>query len=202
MTCSIANRKLLYGVGTNDADYKVQHMRRIDGKVVRDYTCPYYSRWYDMLRRCYNKKALITHPKYGNVDVCEEWFTFSNFKSWMEQQDWEGKHLDKDLTFRGSKLYSPECCRFVSQELNLFIKEAFRSKNNLKVGVSWHKRDNKFTSQCYDYFKGKLVHLGYCLTEDEAHLKYLEYKVSLIPRMLEEGLITREEETLLYAWYE
>lgn len=29
--------------------------------------------------------------------MADEWNTFSNFKNWMEKQNWEDKQLDKDI---------------------------------------------------------------------------------------------------------
>ena len=202
MTWKKENRKLLYGVGLNDADYPVQIMRVNDeGKTERISTCPYYSRWYDILRRCYNKKSLRKRPTYEECYISEEWKTFSNFKEWMEKQEWEGKQLDKDLIIKDNREYSAETCIFVSGAVNTFISKAKRSKNGLLVGVSWHKRDKVFTAQCHDIILGKLVHLGYHDTEEEAHQAYLRYKKGLIPKMLEKGLITELEYTLITKWF-
>ena len=43
---SIGQRKLVYGVGVNDAWYKTYI--QVDGKQV---VCPYYRKWKDMLKR-------------------------------------------------------------------------------------------------------------------------------------------------------
>ena len=76
-----------------------------------------------MLQRCYSESHLVRQPTYKGCSVCEEWLTFSNFKSWMEQQDWEGKQLDKDLLVYKNKIYSPETCVFVSSVINSFFVE-------------------------------------------------------------------------------
>lgn len=202
MTWNVKNRKLLYGVGINDANYPVQEMSvNSQGKTERLSTCPYYSRWYDILRRCYNKKALKSHPTYKDCFISEDWKVFSNFKQWMGKQDWEGKYLDKDLIVKGNKEYSENTCIFISNALNTFISKGKRSKNGLLVGVSWHKRDEVFTAQCHDIILGKLVHLGYHKTEQMAYEAYLVYKKNLIPRMLKEGLITEYEKVLVDNWY-
>lgn len=202
MTWYKENRKTLYGIGINDADYPVQRMRvNSEGKTERYWTCPYYSRWYDILRRCYNKKALVSHPTYEACSICDEWRYFTNFKKWMESQDWEGKCLDKDLLVKDNQVYSPTTCMFISNALNTFISKK-RKGQKYMTGVSWHKRDKVFTAQCQDILLGKLVHLGYHDTEEGAHTKYLEYKRGLIPRMLESGLISHEESNLLIKWYE
>ena len=105
----------------------VQRMSQEGGKVVREWTCPFYQRWYDS-RRCYNKKALVKRPNYKNVQICEEWMLFSNFKAWMVKQDWEGKILDRDLKVKGNNVYSPETCIFIDNQIKTFIREGHRSK--------------------------------------------------------------------------
>lgn len=74
-------RSLIYGIGVNDANYLVAS--RMDGKVVK---CPFYQVWTDMLMRCYSKKYQQRQPTYVGCYVHSEWFAFSNFKAWMEEQ--------------------------------------------------------------------------------------------------------------------
>ncbi len=97
-------RGLVCGVGINDADYVVRR-RNPDGSY---WLCPYYHRWTNILIRCYNKFSLEKRPTYVGCSVCPEWIYFMNFRSWMEKQGWEGKHLDKDIITQGNKVYSPE----------------------------------------------------------------------------------------------
>ena len=94
-------RKLVCGVGINDADYAVVEWETIgyvNGKQnqKRVWECPYYKVWGSMLKRCYSDKYQERYQTYKGCTVSEEWLTFSNFKNWMEKQDWEGKHLDKE----------------------------------------------------------------------------------------------------------
>lgn len=154
----------LFGVGINDVTYKVKS---------KDYKCPYYSRWCDMLRRCYYG------DKYSDVEVCPEWKYLSNFIEWVDSQpnrDWIDCHLDKDLLGNG-KLYSPETCCFISGQVNTFISGSNRSSKFL-TGVSWHKRDMKFYAQCnnplvkYACGRSDNQFLGYHSTELEAHLAW------------------------------
>jgi hypothetical protein len=103
--------KKVYGVGINDADYKIYHQIKCgDGTRKTLWVCPYYSTWCSMLERCYGRRSKDKRPTYAGVTICDEWLTFSNFKAWMEQQDWEGKYLDKDYmsVITGKKIYSPE----------------------------------------------------------------------------------------------
>lgn len=103
------------GVGINDSDYVVQKketIKGIDGKRKQRlvWICPYYRAWQSMLVRAYSKSYHKRRPTYIGCSVSEEWKTFSNFKSWMEGQVWEGKQLDKDLLVEGNKVYSEETC--------------------------------------------------------------------------------------------
>lgn len=67
-------KRKVYGVGINDANYKVQPF---------DKNCPYYQTWYGILSRCYSKHKQKRQPTYIGCRVCYEWLTFSNFKVWM-----------------------------------------------------------------------------------------------------------------------
>lgn len=173
--------KLVYGVGINDADYSVHLFETsytIDGKrkVKLKWKCPYYSRWKDMLMRCYSLKCLQRHPTYRDCYVCDEWLVFSNFKAWMEQQDWEGKHLDKDLLIEGNKVYSPNACVFIDQKLNKFLLECYSSRGEYPIGVSWNKRLGKFVATCNNPITGKSEHLGVFIYPNEAHLAWKQTK--------------------------
>lgn len=166
MAIRIKSRKPLYGVGINDADYNV----RVDKT-----TCPYYERWHSMLRRCYGKIELKRNPTYSGCTVCDEWLTFSNFKAWMETQDWEGKHLDKDILCEGNKVYCPEYCVFVTKLTNTFILDSKKVRGKYMLGVFFHKRDKVFVAQCNNTFgitKDQNRYLGYFETEIEAHLAW------------------------------
>jgi len=151
---SASKRNLLYGVGINNAEYKVCQI--VDGKSVID---KYYKKWSAMLERCYCEKSQNKRPGYIGCTVCKEWLTFSNFKNWMESQDWKGKHLNKDILVLGYKIYSPETCLFVTGEINLLLTNHAYARGVYPQGVSWHKRIKKYSSSISKY--GKRNHIGY-----------------------------------------
>lgn len=180
----IKNKKLVQGVGMNDANYAVQRFETIgyiDGKQKQKlvWFCPYYKVWKSMIERCYSAKYQERQPTYVGCSVSDEWLTFSNFKSWMEKQDWEGKQLDKDLLFEGNKLYNPETCVFVSPMVNTFTLDSGAVRGKWLIGVYWNKGANKFQSNCSNPFTKKLEYLGYFSCEQEAHEEWLKRKLEL-----------------------
>ena len=166
------SRKLVYNVGINDADYNVYEY--INGKIVR--WCPYYDTWKGMLRRCYSEKYQSKKPTYKGCSVCDEWLTFSNFKNWMETQDYKGKHLDKDLLKVGNRVYSPSLCVFVHHKINTFTTDRGNARGDYMLGVNWHEGVNQFLSRCCNPLTGKREYLGLFLTEIEAHLAWKKQK--------------------------
>ena len=176
--------KLVWGVGVNDLPYRVQineYVTENGGKRIRKtvFRCKYYTVWESMIRRCYSKKLLESYPSYIGTSVCSEWLSATEFKKWMEQQDWHGKCLDKDIVVPGNKLYSPETCAFVLQATNKFVTACDASRGDYPIGVSLCKRTGKYQAQCGNIFTGKNEHLGYFLTPEEAHEVWRERKHKL-----------------------
>jgi len=177
-------KKLVHGVGTNNADYAVvkwEESGYIDGKRKQKlvWFCPFYRVWQSMLERCYSAKYQERYPTYKGCTVLEEWHTFSNFRAWMVTQDWEGKQLDKDLLFEGNKLYSPDTCVFVTPSVNTFANDCGSSRGEWLIGVYWHKPTEKFLARCSNPFTKKLEHLGYFTCEQEAHNAWAKRKLEL-----------------------
>ena len=164
--------RLVEGVGINDADYKVYRYDYINGKRVKVWECPFYRTWKGMLQRCYSEKCHQKRPTYRGCKVCDDWLIFSNFKRWMETQDWQGKHLDKDLLVEGNKIYSPDTCIFVESKINTFIIDRGNDRGEYMIGVYWHKQRSKFHARCRNPFTSKQEHLGLFTTELDAHLAW------------------------------
>jgi hypothetical protein len=164
--------KLVYGFGINDADYLVFPM--INGKKEM---CPFYSTWANMLRRCYSKAFHKARPTYAGCTVTSGWLTFSNFKLWMDKQEWHGKQLDKDILFQNNRVYGPLCCIFVSAEINSLLNEHSNRRGIYPRGVSLFV-NNRYQAQCGAY--GKNRHIGYYGTPEEAHEAYKKFKYKYI----------------------
>lgn len=169
--------KLVFGVGINDADYSVCITAIVDGKRKTIWVCPFYQKWISILERCYYPNAQKRRPTYQGCSIISEWCTFSNFKSWMEKQDWQDKHLDKDLLVPGNKIYGPDACIFVSQAVNSFVTESKASRGEYPIGVCFDKSKGKFVAQCWDVIIGKQKRLGQFTDPQEAHQAWLSYKL-------------------------
>jgi len=182
---SINRRKPVYGVGINDAPYKVKF--RVDGKVK--YACPYYLRWVDMLKRCYGRKYQAKSPSYKGCFTCKEWLVFSAFKLWMEKQNWQGMSLDKDIIKKGNKEYCEKFCSFVPTEINNLI--LMPRVNDLPVGVSFCKRNANYKARLKK--NNKECNIGRFDSPEEAGKAYLTAKSSHIKEVslkyFKDGLI-------------
>lgn len=170
---SFSKRKLVCGVGVNDAEYKTY--LRVVGKTK---ICPYYQRWCSMIQRGYYSRFKEKSITYKDVTVCEEWNTFSTFKLWMEKQDWRGKSLDKDIIVPNNKVYSPETCAFVSSKVNNLLLNNGKLRGKHKQGVSFRESRGKFRADCSNGTGSGF--LGEFTTEQLAYEAYVTYKHALI----------------------
>ena len=163
-----AKNKLVCGIGINDADYEAAKQR-----------CPFYIKWKSMLERVYTEHQVIKRQNYGLCNVDPSWLIFSNFKKWMVEQDWQGKHLDKDLIGNGL-LYSESTCIFVSGEVNAFMNEHSNANGAWPVGVSKRERSKlkKFEAHCNVVDNGvrRKKFLGSFETPEQAHAAWRKEK--------------------------
>lgn len=178
---SSISKKLVWGVGTNDADYTVQIFELDRSSTYRNgnykskivWLCPFYSRWKDLLKRCYSAASLKKNPSYRGCTVCEEWLLFSNFRKWMIGQNWEGMQLDKDILFEGNKIYSPETSVFVTSQVNTFLLDCRESRGEFPIGVTLHNSTGKYVSRCGNPFTRERDYLGLFICPQEAHNAWL-----------------------------
>lgn len=167
--------KVMGGIGINDAWYQTQPL--IEGKRVR---CPAYAKWYDMLYRCYNVDVTKKNPTYIGCTVVSEWLTFSNFAEWFESNNVADWHLDKDLKVPNNKVYGPDTCLFLPQNVNnlMLTREAVRG--DYPIGVVANSTGDKYSALIS--VDGKTVHCGVASTPEEAHQIYRVAKNKQIDR--------------------
>ena len=94
-----------------------------------------YYVWKDMLKRT-TKAYQEKHKSYAGVSVCDEWLSFNNFKAWFDINYKPNFALDKDvLSPADNKVYSPDTCCFIPQELNKAISKRITKRTGLPNGV-------------------------------------------------------------------
>jgi len=180
--------KKIYGIGINDADYKVVVWDIVQGVRKIIFRCPFYDVWCSMIERCYSDRFKSKSPSYADCTTCPEWIYFSRFKAWMEVQDWEGSQLDKDLLVRGNKIYGPKTCIFIPGNVNTFMIERGRDRGKWPIGVAVHPPTGKFQASCSSVIEKRPVYLGLFATPEEAHAAWLKFK-------LEQAYILAAEQT-------
>ena len=112
---------------------------------------------------------------YEDCKVSDKFLRFRNFDEWCKQQvgfNIDGFDLDKDILYKGCKIYSENTCCFVPQEINKCLK-GYKSKS-IKTGVQYHSRDKIY--QTRGVVEGEYRHLGSFKTEEEAFLVYKKFK--------------------------
>lgn len=180
------------GVGIIGTKYP----RSINCKNIKEYEA-----WKCILRRSYDDKVKGRQPTYNGVTCCNEWLNYENFYEWLHSQPnfdkWlNGKRwaIDKDIFIKRNKIYSPDTCCLVPQNVNcLFLKrEAERGK--YPIGV----RDNGdgFVAVCRNPFLNRSVEIGCYSTPEKAFYAYKKYKEDIIKQVAQveydNGNITKE----------
>ncbi len=133
-----------------------------------------YKRWKEMLARCYDPKN-PNYPNYGElgVTVCDEWLNYQNYAKWYQENCTNDSFvLDKDILHKGSKVYSPENCCFVPNEINIVLTGRRHCRGDYPIGVS--KKGSSYIAQIN--YMGSKKHLGSFTTVEEAFNAYKKAK--------------------------
>lgn len=145
-----------------------------------------YLKWSSILERCYAPDNEVTAEIYAGVSVHEEWHNFQNFAEWATKQVGYGNErwaIEKDIINKGSRIYAPENCCFLPQELNNLILKASRSRGEWPIGVSLHESNMKFTA-CVSG-TGNSGYVGIYETPEEAFQAYKKVKEKRIKDLAE-----------------
>lgn len=148
--------------------------------------------WNNLLKRVFDSKCHVTQPTYRDTSICDEWLNFQNFAEWCYTQkffnmkDEFGKIycLDKDLLVKGNKIYSPETCRFIPNEVNVLFTTRKACRGKTPIGVSFHKKTKKFQASLSNLGSTN-QYLGLYETPEEAFQAYKTAKESYIKDVAE-----------------
>lgn len=142
-----------------------------------------YNQWDNMLHRCYDDKYQKDKPTYIGCTVNPLWHNFQTFAQWHSENYYtiEGQRmcLDKDILYKGNKIYSPETCIIVPEKINaLFIKNN-AMRGNLPIGVFILKSKKAYQVKCNDR-NNKVQTFGKYDTPESAFESYKSYKEHVI----------------------
>lgn len=160
--------KLIRGIGFNS---KGKYKPTQNGKRTKS-----YSVWRAMMERAYNPNYYKTQPTYKGCSIDERWHDYQVFAEWYannkhSSQDYQ---LDKDLLVEGNKVYSPDTCCLVPQELNCLLTNRSNHRGDYPQGVHWDKFIGKFKAQITA--NSATTYLGVYDCPNEAYQVYKEYK--------------------------
>lgn len=158
------------------------------------------SKWRSMLNRCYNSDYKDTHPTYEKIEVCKEWLNYQNFKKWYEDNYIENFELDKDILVKGNKIYSPETCCFIPQEVNKVFTKTNSKRGQFYIGVHYNKKENKYVARVNK--SSQKIYVGIFNTPEEAFQAYKTAKEGYIKEVADKwkGKITEQVYEAMYNY--
>lgn len=160
-----SNKKLLYGVGFNG----------FGNNNDKSYTT-----WTNMFKRCYSEK-LRNQPTYIDCKVDERWFDFNVYLEWFNDNYKDGYQLDKDILIKGNKIYGPDTCCFVPEEINKAFTKSNKIRGKLPIGVCVFR--NKYQTQMSKF--GNKLFFGNYDSIEEAFNVYKQEKEKYIHELAE-----------------
>lgn len=175
------NFKSVYGVGyVGEGIYKPRENKKS------------YNAWTNVLERCYSDKLKDKRKTYMECNLSDEWHNYQNFAKWYEENLWDTNictDVDKDILIKGNKLYSPDTCVLGRGQLNSLFIKCNSARGKYPIGVSYHKRDSKYFSQCCyinEDNEMKQKWLGYHSSSLDAFNAYKTFKESYIKQVADE----------------
>jgi len=158
-----------------------------------------YKTWKSMLARCYDKKSQLNskNTSYINCSVSKDWLCFQIFAKWFEENHVDGWQIDKDILFKGNKIYSSETCIFVPAELNIAFSSIVKKRNST-IGIINYGEKFKSEIRCNNVRK----YLGTFNTKEEAFESYKNEKENYIKELADKwnNLISEKTYKAMYNY--
>lgn len=171
----------IYGVGITGDKYP----RSINCKMTKE-----YDTWIHILQRCFDDRLKEKQPSYIDKECCDEWLYYPNFYEWLHNQPnfdkwYSGKRwaIDKDILVKGNKVYSPDVCCLIPQNVNCLFLKREAERGDYPIGVTY--KNEGFLASCHNPFTNKKEELGYYSTSEKAFQAYKVYKEDIIKQVAE-----------------
>ena len=169
-----------FGVGyLGEGKYTVSE----NGKLKKEFKI-----WYDMIKRCYDPKYQEEHSTYKGCKVEDYLLNFQHMGEWINENYYEvsGEKmcLDKDILYKGNKVYSRETCIFVPERINLLFVKSNKSRGDSPIGT-YPLPSGNYRAMCSNGY-GKNIPLGVYSTPEEAFLRYKQCKENYIKQVADE----------------
>lgn len=185
-----------FGVGyLGEGKYTVSE----NGKLKKEFKI-----WYDMIKRCYDPKYQEEHSTYKGCKVEDYLLNFQYMAEWINENYYEvsGEKmcLDKDILYKGNKVYSRETCIFVPERINLLFVKSNKSRGDSPIGT-YPLPSGNYRAMCSNGY-GKNIPLGVYSTPEEAFKRYKRCKENYIKQVADEykGRIPDKLYNALYSY--
>lgn len=112
----------------------------------------------------------LREPSYTGCSTT--FLCFQDFCEWCQTQVGyaDGYQLDKDLLYKGNKVYSPEYCVFLPSEINKLLVSPKKCRGELPLGVSQPKIGGSYRATFT--ISGKTAHIGMYSNPESAFNAY------------------------------
>ena len=166
-----------------------------------------YRYWKSIIKRVYDPIEHDKYPNYIGCSLCEEWHNLQNFGEWFDNNYYEIEEekmcVDKDILFKGNKIYSPDTCMIVPERINTLFTNSRRLRGKYPIGVTINK-SGRFRARCniLEDGKTKTIHLGYYNTPEKAFETYKQFKEKHIKKVADyyKGLIPKKLYDSMYNY--
>lgn len=159
----------------------------------------YYGYWARMIERCYSERELERNPTYKGTQVDSSWKYYTNFENWANKEFIVDEYvLDKDIIGGDAKIYSPETCCFIPQELNKCILDR-KSDTVYPLGVWYKNKSKNMISERTNPYCAEIVtfgnsrKLGNFKTASDAHREWQREKIIYFHKLIQKYIFLKPE---------
>ena len=145
-----------------------------------------YYIWRNIHLRCEKPKTNKKYISYVNCAVCDEWSVFDNFYNWYIKNFYQIPNqkmcVDKDVLCKNNKLYSPQTCCILPNDINVLLTNRKSERGDYPLGV--YKKDKKYIAKCK--YENKTIWIGSYDNVNDAFNAYKYKKEELIKKKANE----------------